>query len=159
MRTPVFLILLLFAASSLSNAQSRSFKTLRDKFSSSEDVFSFRTSGFLSRTLLSLAGEHGLKDAIREVKSIRLLSIPNAAFAAQQVSLRGFKNIVRKDGFEELAVIRKEGNEVNVYHQPDQNSNTNLYLILMQDGEHVTALEIKGYINPEILNRKEDKFL
>ncbi|HEX8038844.1 MAG TPA: DUF4252 domain-containing protein [Chryseosolibacter sp.] len=153
MKTIVVLVAFLLAEPSLSMAQSRSFLTLKNKFSSTEDVFSFRASGFLSRSILRLAGEREFSRAIRKVKNIRLLTIPTAAFSAQRVSVNGFRNIVRNDGFEQLAVVRENGNEVNVYLQPVKNSKINRYLILIQDEAQVTAVEIKGYIDPERLKK------
>lgn len=158
MKTAIILIAFLLAEPSLSMAQSHSFLTLKNKFASTEDVFSFRASGFLSRSVLRLAGQREFRRAIRQIKDIRLLTIPAGAFAAERVSVNGFRNIVRNDGFEELATVREEGNEVNVYLQPVKDSKINRYLILIQDEAQVTAVEIKGYIDPDIL-KKGDRFL
>lgn len=153
MKTTIILLAFLLAEPPLSIAQSRSFMTLQNKFSSTEDVFSFRASGFLSRSVLRLAGQREFRKAIRKVKNIRLLTIPTDAFAAQRVSVNGFRNIVRNDGFEQLAAVREDGNEVNVYLQPVKDSKINRYLILIQDETQVTAVEIKGYIDPGILKK------
>lgn len=148
MKTATILLAFLLAAPSLSRAQSRSFLTLKNKFASAEDVFSFRASGFLSRSLLRLAGEREFRKAIRKMRNISVLTIPTAAFAAERVSVNGFRNIVLNDGFEQLALVREAGNEVNVYLQPVKGPKINRYLILIQDEGQVTAVEIKGYIDP-----------
>ena len=155
-RTVVFAVFLL-AAISESGAQSESFRTLEKKFSSDENVFTFSTSGVFARAVLWLAGEHEFKSAIKQVKNIRLITIPATAFGQNKVSVTGFKKIVAEDAYEELALVRDRGEEVTLYVQSLKNSSFNRYLILIDNPEEVVAVEIKGYIDPSLLNNQHLK--
>ncbi|MGC1241696.1 MAG: DUF4252 domain-containing protein [Chryseosolibacter sp.] len=154
MKTLFLIITLAGSALTQSIAQSKSFQALENKFSAAENVHSFTTSGFLARTMLWLAGEHEFKSAIKEVKHIRLITIPKSAFADRGVSLEGFKKVVRDDRYEELARARETREEVTVYLQPLKNSPLNRYLILIDNPDEVVAVEIKGYIDVNLLHRK-----
>jgi hypothetical protein len=135
----------------IAHAQSESFVTLKNKFSGVENVHSFSTSGFLARTALWLAGEHEFNDAVKEIRNVRFITIPKTAFAEQQVTLNGFKKIVRRDSYQELACVRDHGDEVTLYIQTATRSKTNRYLVLVDNDNDVVAIEIKGYIDPDIM--------
>lgn len=149
-------LLIVFALTGLSHtiAQSKSFRALEHKFSSADNVHAFATSGFLARTVLWLAGENEFKKAIKEVRNIRIITIPQSAFAERHVSVEGFKEIVLKDDYYPLAQIRENREEVTVYIQSLKTSSLNRYLILIHNPEEVVAVEFKGYIDTDVLNRK-----
>lgn len=155
-RTVVFVAFLL-AGISESGAQSESFQALEKKFSSEENVFTLSTSGVFARTVLWLAGEHEFKRAMKQVKNIRLITIPATAFEQNKVSVAGFKKIVAEDSYEELALVRDRVEEVTLYVQSLENSSLNRYLILIDNPEEVVAVEIKGYIDPGLLNNQHLK--
>jgi hypothetical protein len=150
------LLLIAFAITGVSHAiaQSKSFQALAHKFSSTDDVHTFTTSGFLARTVLWLAGENEFKKAIKEVRKIRVMSIPLSAFADHHVSVEGFKEVLLKDQYSQLAQIRENSEEVTVYIQSAKTSSLNRYLILIHNPEEVVAVELKGYIDADVLNRK-----
>jgi hypothetical protein len=137
-------------------AQSHSFNTLKKKFSANEDVHSFRTSGLMARTVLWIAGERDLKRAIKAIKNIRLITIPKSAFEEQALSVSGFKKVLRKDSYEELALISDRSDAVGVYLQTNESSNMNRYFILIDNPREVVAVELKGHINPEILQARAE---
>ena len=149
-----FIATFLFAfVAATASAQSKSFITLREKFAGEKDVFAFRFSGGFARLALRIAGEHDFYDAIRDVKNIRFIVIPKRAFHKKRVSLSGFKKIAKEDGFEELAHIRDRGDDVEILLQPGKHDN-HRYLILIDDGGEVVAIEVRGYINPEEIRRE-----
>ena len=157
MKRTIVLVAFLLAGISESGAQSESFQALQKKFSSNESVFTFSTSGVLARTVLWLAGEHEFKRAIKQVKSIRLITIPATAFEQNKVSVAGFKKVVAEDAYEQLALVRDRKDEVTLYVQALKNSSVNRYLILIDNPEEVVAVEIKGYIEPNLLNSPHGK--
>lgn len=140
---------------STSFAQSDSFMNLKEKFSDQEDVFSFGTSGFFARTILWMAGEHEFTEAIKEVKSIRLITIPKTAFENESVTVNGFKKVLLKDSFEELANVKEDGDDVTIYLQSTK-SKTNRYMILVEEKDEVVAIEIRGYIDPNLLVKNKE---
>ena len=159
MKRIILLVVIVLGANSRTPAQSRSFQALENKFASAADVHTFNTSGLFARTLLWLAGEHEFRKAVKEVKAIRLMTIPVTAFEKHAVSLNGFKKVVKADVFEELVSMRYGRDEVTVYLQTGKHAATNRYLILIYNPEEVVAVEIKGYINVDQLNSQNRNIL
>jgi hypothetical protein len=145
----LLLVLVAIAAS----AQSKSYITLREKFQGEKEVYAFRFSGGFARLALRIAGEHDFYDAVRDVKNIRCIVIPKNAFHEKRLTVSGFRKYAMKDGFEEVASIRDHGDNVDILMQPGK-KHDNRYLVLIDDGGEVVAVEMNGYINPEELRRE-----
>ena len=144
-RTLIIVVLSLSFATAM--AQSRSFQILKEKFSGSRNVHAFTTSGFFARTVLWLAGEHEFNKSIRQVKNIRLISIPKSAFEEKDVTLGGFKKIVLNEAYAPLLNVRENCDEVSIYMQSLETSSMNRYLILIDNPGEVVAVEIRGNID------------
>lgn len=148
--------ILIIAGISAAKAQSHSFETLKKKFSGNENVHSFNAAGFLARSVLWLSGEKEFTRAIQEIKHIRLITIPISAFEEKGLSVRGFTKILRRDAFEELALFRNESDLLTVYLQTNQDHDENRYFLLIENPHEVVAVEIKGYIDPNLLHTKKE---
>lgn len=133
------------------HAQSNSYQTLKEKFTDQPNVHSFSCNGWVGRLVLNLAGEQEFRHAIKELSHIRLITIPRAEFSQQHVSVNGFKSVLKKDGFEELAFIRDNGDEITLYLREGKN-NKNRYFALIEEPDEIIAIELKGYIDPGLLN-------
>jgi hypothetical protein len=157
----ITLLLLLTLLVNFAFAQSKSYQLLREKFQGEANVVSFSTSGLLARTALWMAGEHEYTNAVRDVRKIRLTVIPEQAFKTNDVTLKGFKNLAKRDGFEELAHIKDNGDDVTLLLQSESSSGKsgkpNRYLLLVDSGNEVVVMEITGYIDPSILLKDDDK--
>lgn len=134
-------------------AQSNSYETLKDKFKNQPEVHSFSLSGWMGRMVLNMAGEHEFRSAIKDLQHMRIITIPRSAFLNEQVTVRGFKKVLKQDSFEELAFVREEGEEVSIYLR-EGNNNKNHYFVLVEEEQEVVALELKGYLDPKLLNPK-----
>jgi hypothetical protein len=145
-------IAIAFFAAAPSFGQSRSFETLYDHFSGTNDVNCFSVSGFLCRAGLWVAGEHEFKEAIEKVNSLRVISIPTSNFAEQGLSVKGFKKVLSGDDFESLASIKEENSRIEVYLQQTNNPK-NRYLVLVEEADQLIAIEMKGYIDVEKLRK------
>jgi len=145
-------LLLLIAVGSVS-AQSNSYQILKDNFIGQPDVHSFSVSGWVGRVILNMAGEYEFKEAIKELKHVRFITIPRAEFEARKLTVKGFKNVLKQDSFQELAFIRDNGEEVSIYLK-EGNNHKNHYFVLVEDEREVVAIELKGYIDLEQLNPK-----
>ena len=97
-------------------SQSDSFLTLKERFAYDHDVYSFSTSTFLGGAIIKLAGEHEFYDAVKRVKRISFITIPRESFRREEVTLSGFKKVMRKDSFQELARMKENG-DVNVLYE------------------------------------------
>ena len=137
-------------------SQSDSFFALKEKFAYHTDVYSFSTGTFLGAAVFKLAGEHEFYDAIKDVRRISFISIPRHAFAREDVSVAGFKKVVRGDDFKELARMKDNGDVITFYMKSTA-SKDNRYMILVEDSDNVIAIELMGYIDPEFLLKCESQ--
>jgi hypothetical protein len=150
MKSFKILVVLMFVGS-FAIAQSKSYNILKDKFSDQADVHSFSFTGWMGRLVLRMADEHEFKDAIKDLQHVRFIEIPKAEFAAQNVSVKGFKNVLLADSFQELAFIRDNGEEITIYLR-EGNNHKNHYFVLVEEEQEVVAIELKGYLDPQLLN-------
>jgi hypothetical protein len=151
-------LLLLSVLFNFAFAQSKSYQLLREKFQGEANVVSFTTSGYLARTVLWMAGEHEYTDAVRDIRKIRLTVIPEQAFKTNNVTLQGFKKLAKRDGFEELAHVKDNGDDVTLLLQSEfSSSKSNRYLLLVDGGNEIVVMEITGYIDPSILLKDNEK--
>lgn len=149
-------VILLVLLTSTSFAQSESYITLREKFRGEKDVVAFRASGGLTRTILWFAGERDFKNALDQVDDIRVIVIPKRAFRANDVTLNGFKKIAERDTFEEIVRVRERGDDVTLMMQKSytrkHSPSYNRYLLLVDGGDEVVVMEIKGYVDPDLIH-------
>jgi hypothetical protein len=149
-----FLFLLLLAClANLSHAQSQSYRMLRDQFEDSPEVKSYRLSGLMCKIIVNIVedDDERLTAALKEVKKVRLMTIPKQEFAAHQVTVNGFKSRLEKDNFELLADFNKGDESIAFYHRVEK-KNKNRYSVIIDEGDKVLAIEMKGYIDPLILS-------
>ena len=149
-----FIFVFLFSTASFS--QSDSFIALREKFAYHKDVYSFSSSAFLGGALFWMAGEHEFYDAIKNIKRVGFVIVPKEAFSRENVSIAGFKNVIRQDSFYELARMKEHGDLITFYMKSTASKN-NRYMILVEDHENVIAIELTGYIDPEFLLKCESR--
>lgn len=147
-------ILLVVAMATFASAQSDSYETFRDTFKGGRDVFSFSVRGWLARAVLSFTDEYEFRDAISNIKTIKLTVVPRQRFREKGLSLKDFKKILKDDSFEELAHVRDHGDNVTIYIQEDsKRKRNNLYFILVEESDEVVALEMRGFVSEETLAR------
>lgn len=135
-------------------AQSNSYQLLKNKFKDQPDVYSFSFNGWMSRIVLNLAGDYEFRNAIKDIKYMRLITIPQSEFSAQNVTVNGFKKLLKQDSFEELAFIHDQGEGVSIYLR-EGNNHKNHYFVLIEKEREVVAIELKGYLDPKSLNPQE----
>jgi len=112
------ILFLLLILSTASFAQSSSFQALKYKFADEDDVHSFNLSGFFCRAALRIAAsdeDDKVKALLKAIDHVRFIVVPKQAFAAQQVSVNGFRQYLSKDGFEQLMTIRNDGETIHLY--------------------------------------------
>ena len=144
----LLLVLTVFVAQA--TAQSDSFQTLKDTFKKGDEVVSVSVNGMLCRTILRMAGEHEFRNAITDVKNIRVIVIPMTEFKRKNLSVTGFKKILKEDLFQELATVRDSGDDVSIFLQ-EGNKNRDRYFILVDEGDEVVCIEIKGTMDMEVI--------
>lgn len=145
----ILIVLVLLASGAI--AQSKSYSTLKEKFIDRPDVHSFSISGWVGRLVLRMTDEHEFKNAIKELDHVRILIIPRVEFAYQNLTVKGFKKLLTQDSFEQLAFFRENGEDVTLYLREGKNKR-NHYFVLVEEDQEVVAIELKGYLDPELLN-------
>lgn len=147
-----YLLSLLFVAFAFSAfAQSRSYAALKDNFKGQPEVHSFSLNGWFSRMVLNMAGEYEVRNAIKELKHVRLITIPRQEFSNRNLTVAGFKSLMKQDGFEDLAQIMDNGETVAIYVQEGKAKNNNRYMMLIEEASEIVAIELTGYLDPSKL--------
>ena len=147
-----FTIITLTLLFTQANAQSDSYKTIKDTFKGGPDVHAFSVSGFLCRTVLWMADEHEFRDAITDIKSIKFIVVPKEEFSSRSLSIGGFMKILKQDAFQELAHFRDHGDLVTVYLQENgKNKLRDRYFILVEDNDEIVGIEMKGSVDMNAL--------
>jgi hypothetical protein len=148
------LISLLSIFSLYVSAQSKSYQTLYDGFSSKEDVVAFSLSGTLCRSL-----EFFLKEDVRppdevmeDIDHVRLIIIPREKLSDQRFSIEDFKKSVSRDSFKRIHSASKNQELLNVFHRTDSVSK-NKYLILIEKPDKIFAFEMKGPVEQETVRK------
>ena len=140
-------------------AQSDAYQTLRNHFIDKPDVHAFSMSGLLCRMAAGMMApqESVLRQALRDIKHIRFMVIPKEEFARQQLSVKGFRQVLQKDGFEMLAHVRERGDDVSFLLREEGKDKKKRYFVLVEESDEVVAIEMKGYIDPEIFKDENNK--
>lgn len=149
----ITLTLVLVCIGIVLNAQSKSFQTFKNKFSHEEDVNNVSVNGFFVRTLLAFGGEFEARQALKHVRSVRLTAVPREAFKAKGVTVNGFRDVMRKDSFEQMFDVSDGGDKVAVFVKA-AGKNDNCYLLLAEESDKVVLIEVTGYIDPELLKEQ-----
>ncbi|MDZ7647219.1 MAG: DUF4252 domain-containing protein [Cytophagales bacterium] len=154
-------ILFVFASMSVVSAQTKSYQTLKSTFSDEPEVHSFSFSGWMGRLVLDMAGEYEFKNAIRDFNHVRFITIPRSEFDARNLSVSGFKKVLQQDSFEEIAFVRDRGEEVTIYLRETSNKENrkNVYFVLVEEEREVVAIELRGFLDTQLLNTDNSTFL
>lgn len=148
----LFVVTFAFGAS----AQSRSYNALKDNFKDQPDVHSFSVNGWFGRMILNMAGENEVRNAIQELKHVRLITIPRHEFNNRNLTVNGFKSLMKQDGFEDLAQIKDQGDVVSIFIQEGKIKTNNRYLMLIEESTEIVAIELTGYLDPSMLVPSEN---
>lgn len=153
MKSILLFVAALFITAESTLAQSNSYQALKDKFKDQPDVHSFSFRGWIGRMVLNMASEYEFKNAIKDIRYVKFITVPHSEFSAQQVSIQGFKKLLKQDAYQELAFISDEGEKVSIYLR-EGNNHKNTYFVLVEEEREVVAIELKGYLDPQLLNPK-----
>ena len=130
-------------------AQSPSFQAFKAKFAGEEDVHCFKVSGFIVRSVLTMAGEPEAREATRGIQKVRLAIVPNEAFKAQNVTVRGFRQVLVRESFDELMEFRDNGDRVTVYSNSPAHRDDQAYMMLVESDDEIVLIEINGQVNEQ----------
>jgi len=149
------LILWMVCGTGAAFAQSKSFDLLTNKFSGYNDVHIVNVNGFVARTVLWMAGESDINRAVRDLRDIRVITIPLKVFRTENVSVRGFKHVLKKKLFEELASKREHGEIITLY-QDSTHDDHQRYMLIVEGDDDVVVVEMIGSVDPATLMKSKE---
>jgi Domain of unknown function (DUF4252) len=142
----ILLSLAIFCTPMFSFSQSNGMHVLKNRFKGESNVHHFHIDGLLAKAAFKLAGDYEYKDAIKEVKSIEFITIPQEVFQSQHVTVKGYKNFLIENNFSELIEVKDNGELVTIYIAPNTGKHER-YLIVVDGRSEVVVIEMKGYID------------
>ncbi len=148
MKSKHSITVLLVLIASVAFGQSKSFETLQGHFKGEDDVHSFTVGGFLVNLVLKFADDDDVDlSAIKNIGTIRLITIPKHHFANNKLSVEGYKRFIQKeDAYEELIHVSEQGERVTLFMKPLK-KDENRYMLLIDEGSDFTAIEFRGYVD------------
>lgn len=148
------LVLLLVSAAFAADAQSESYRALRRKFSDSPEVKSYKLNALVMKILVSVVSREDdeIARALKDVKHVRVMTIPKEEFILRDLSVNGFKSYLAKDHYELMTDIRNHGDKATFYHRVE--GHRNRYFAIIEESDEVVAIEMKGHIDPAIFNEE-----
>lgn len=145
------LLLFFLLVSQCALAQSNSFQSLRENFKGEPEVVTLSVKGFFLKTALRIIeqdeDENWIK-GVRDIKHLRFMHIPIAAFEERGLKLNSFKKYVMKDEFEQLLKLKDGSDDIEIYIQEGYKNN-NRYLVIVDQSSDVNVFEVTGYIDIE----------
>ncbi len=161
----VFILSIMFLLSNiLLYSQPDNIKNLFQKYSGEEAFTAMNLSD--ASSLLKDIGDAQAKEALKSVKSLRILSFdPKKNKNADKG--KQFANelrTVKLDGFNEIMSIQSDGNSVRMFTKKEKNLSEFVMLIAEKDGEHLLMymngdfdLNQIGNVGRAIENRRKQK--
>jgi hypothetical protein len=147
--TFLFLVVLTISAS----AQSDSFLTFKQKLHGADELVSVSVNGFWLRTAIWIANEdEDLRGSLDGIQGVRFVHVPARELSSRNLKVKGFEKLLIRDGFEEVLRASDDGDKVAVFMQ--EGKHENLYFLLIEGDNEVTAIEINGYIDAEKIVKK-----
>jgi len=143
------LIVLAFLVATPVAGQTDSYRAFRTKFSGEEDAHFFGVSGFIVRSVLAMTGEDEAREAARGIHRVRLAVVPRDAFREQQVTVRGFRQVLQQEAFDELMSFSDNGDAVTVYSNTPRRRDDQCYMMLVEAEDEVVLIEISGQVNEQ----------
>ncbi len=70
--------------------------------------------------------------------------------------MKGFKSLMKQDGFEDLAQIIDKGEVVTIFVQEGKSRAYNRYMMLIEEPSEIVAIELTGYLDPAKLIPSEN---
>lgn len=135
------LILTLLALPFLSDAQSKTTKSLSEKYDNAFTLFFYNN----TLNMLNQTNDEDFEALIKDIDKMKFLRIGKAENKITNAEIADLVAEYRDEKFEDLMTMSHEGMKVNVYIQEADGVTTGLVL-LMSDDESLSVLDIKGKV-------------
>ena len=134
----IFVVLFLFSASLLSNAQSKTTLALQDRYKDSFSLF------FYNNTLrmINQQEDKEFDEIIKDIEKMKLLMIRKSTNDLNYKKLIGN---YKTESFEEVMTSRHQGKNFDIFVK-EKNGKTQAMLVLVNDTDNLFVLDILGSI-------------
>lgn len=134
----IFFVLLLFSASLLSNAQSKTTQILEDRYKDSFSLF------FYNNTLrmINQQEDKEFDEIIKDIEKMKLLMVKKSTYDLNYKKLVGD---YKTESFEEVMTSRHQGKNFDIFVK-EKNGKTLAMLVLVNDTDNLYVLDILGSI-------------
>ncbi len=133
--------LLLLAIPLLTIAQSKTTRSLQDKYDDAFGLFFYNN----TLNMLNQTDDEDFAELIKDIDKMKFLRIDRKANNIEQSEITELIEGYKDEDFEDLMTMRHEGMNVQVYIQEDDGVTTGLVLV-MTDDESLSVLDVKGKV-------------
>ncbi|MEP2770935.1 MAG: DUF4252 domain-containing protein [Fulvivirga sp.] len=135
------LTLVLIALPLLTVAQSKTTKSLQDKYDDAFGLFFYNN----TLNMLNQTDDEDFAELIKDIDKMKFLRIDRKANKIEQSEIKDLIADYKDEDFEDLMTMRHEGMNVQVYIQEDDGVTTGLVFV-MTDDESLSVLDVKGKV-------------
>ena len=134
-------ILILITLPLLSVAQSKTTKSLQEKYDDAFGLFFYNN----TLNMLNQTDDEDFAELIKDIDKMKFLRIDRKTNAIEQSEISALIADYKDEDFEDLMTMRHEGMNVQVYIQEDDGVTTGLVFV-MTDNESLSVLDVKGKV-------------
>lgn len=135
------LTLVLIALPLLTVAQSKTTKSLQEKYDDAFGLFFYNN----TLNMLNQTDDEDFAELIKDIDKMKFLRIDRKANKIEQSEIKDLIADYKDEDFEDLMTMRHEGMNVQVYIQEDDGVTTGLVFV-MTDDESLSVLDVKGKV-------------
>ncbi len=135
------LTLLLVGLPLLTLAQSKTTKSLQDKYDDAFGLFFYNN----TLNMLNQTDDEDFAELIKDIDKMKFLRIDRKANNIEQSAITKLIADYKDEDFEDLMTMRHEGMNVQVYIQENDGVTTGLVFV-MTDEESLSVLDVKGKV-------------
>lgn len=134
----IFVVLLLFSATLLSNAQSKTTQILEDRYKDSFSLF------FYNNTLrmINQQEDKEFDEIIKDIEKMKLLMVKKST---NDLNYKKLVGDYKTESFEEVMTSRHQGKNFDIFVK-EKNGKTQAMLVLVNDTDNLFVLDILGSI-------------
>ena len=134
-------ILTLISLPLLTVAQSKTTKSLQEKYDDAFGLFFYNN----TLNMLNQTDDEDFAELIKDIDKMKFLRIDRKTNAIEQSEISALIADYKDEDFEDLMTMRHEGMNVQVYIQEDDGVTTGLVFV-MTDNESLSVLDVKGKV-------------
>jgi len=135
------LTLVLIALPLLTVAQSKTTKSLQEKYDDAFGLFFYNN----TLNMLNQTDDEDFAELIKDIDKMKFLRIDRKANKIEPSEIKELIADYKDEDFEDLMTMRHEGMNVQVYIQEDDGVTTGLVFV-MTDDESLSVLDVKGKV-------------